>query len=188
MGAVMPATALDKLRDRLGKPEWWGQARPELWQASEAYLGLALPTDYKAFLDLFGPGAVDGYVWLDRPMDGSHEEAERLWHQGWQGMNDPELYPWPFHPEEGGLINWGHDEQGNTYYFLAVEPDPDDWRVIVRSEIGEWFETAGTFTEFLLRCFERVDRPPFMARGWPGKEARYHRSTAGNQPSGAEAR
>ncbi|WP_354637930.1 SMI1/KNR4 family protein [Kitasatospora camelliae] len=179
----MTVTALDVLRQRLGEPGAWGRpARPELWHASEAYLGLALPADYKAFLDLYGPGTVDGYLGLDRPVDGSREEAERLWCQGRSGERDPEAYPWPFHPEEGGLLAWGGDEHGNQYHFLAVEPDPDDWRIIVEGETGEWFETAGTCTEFLLRCFDRVDRPPFLDPRWPGRTARYR--PAGRTPRG----
>lgn len=170
----MAVTALERLRARLGEPETLEWARPTLWEASEAHLGPALPSDYKAFLDLYGPGAVDGYLWLDRPMDGTAEEAERLWPKRGPKEADPELLPWPFHPEEGGLIEWGSDEQGNSYFFLALEPDPDDWRIIVQGESGGWFETAGTFTEFILRCFEWIDRPPFISHRWPGKKPRYH--------------
>lgn len=112
-------------------------------------------------------------MWLDRPIDGSHEEAERLWHQGVWEASFPDSSSWPFHPTRGGLLEWGHDEQGSSYFFLVLEPDPDDWRV-VGGEAGEWFETAGTFTDFLLRCFDRVDRPPFLDSGWPGRDARYH--------------
>lgn len=68
---------------------------------------------------------------------------------------------------------WGGNEEGGRYFFRAVEEDPSQWRIVVNSEQGEWFETAGTFTEFLLRCFLRVDRPAFMHRGWPGADARY---------------
>ncbi|GCE01827.1 SMI1/KNR4 family protein [Embleya hyalina] len=170
----MAARGLHRLTELLGEPRYRGRGQATLWVASEAYLGLALPADYKAFLDLYGPGAVDGYVWLDRPIDGSHEEAERLWHQGGWEASFPDSSPWPFHPTKGGLLEWGHDEQGNSYFFLALESDPDDWRVVVGGEAGEWFETAGTFTDFLLRCFDRVDRPPFLDPGWPGRNARYH--------------
>ncbi|MFJ7496017.1 hypothetical protein ACIQZB_33545 [Streptomyces sp. NPDC097727] len=34
--------------------------------------------------------------------------------------------------------------------------------------------SAGTFTDFILRCFEWIDRPPFISRHWPGKLLRYH--------------
>ncbi|MFJ3826440.1 SMI1/KNR4 family protein [Streptomyces sp. NPDC090046] len=165
-------TGLGRLRELLGEPEVWGWARPGLWDASEAYLGVALPADYKAFLDLYGPGAIDGYLWLNRPIDGTAEEAEGLWPSQGSEERDPDRYPWPFHPEEGGLIWWGSDEE-NFYYFLPLEPDPAEWRIVVQGECGSWFETAGTFTDFVLRCFDRIDRPPFVARDWPGTDAKY---------------
>ncbi|MFD7321558.1 SMI1/KNR4 family protein [Streptomyces sp. NPDC059875] len=175
---------LGRLRELLGEPETWGWARPALWEASEAYLGLTLPSDYKAFLDLYGPGAIDGYLWLDRPVAGTAEEAERLWPPRLPEDRDADLYPWPFHPEAGGLIEWGHDEEGNAYFFLPLEPDPDEWRIVVQGGCGGWFETAGTFTDFVVRCFDRIDRPPFLSRHWPGGQARYHQqdlTTAGNR-------
>ncbi|MFJ5233298.1 SMI1/KNR4 family protein [Kitasatospora sp. NPDC088391] len=164
----------DRLRSLLGTPPAWGTPRPSLWAASEAWLGLALPADYKAFLDLYGPGSVDGYLELDRPTDGGSAEADRLWSTGAADGAAPVPGPWPPHPAEGGLVPWGADAHGNRYWFLTEEPDPDDWRIVVESEAGEWFETAGTFTDFLLRCFDRIDRPPFLARAWPTAGARYH--------------
>ncbi|PKT68565.1 hypothetical protein CW362_34295 [Streptomyces populi] len=49
-------------------------------------------------------------------------------------LSAPDLYPYPFHPDPGGLISWGSDEHGCEYYFLAIEPDPDEWRIVVSSE------------------------------------------------------
>lgn len=55
--------------------------------------------------------------------------------------------------DPGGLISWGSDEHGSEYYFLAVEPD---------------FETAGTFCDFPVRCFDSVDRPRLFAASGQG--------------------
>ncbi|WP_049565148.1 SMI1/KNR4 family protein [Streptomyces sp. SBT349] len=170
------ASGLDKLKAWLGEPEHWGRARPRLWEASERYLGVRLPSDYKAFLDLYGPGAVDGYLSLHRPTGTARAEQERLWScETWRRArrSAPGLFPYPFHPEEGGLIAWGYDEHGGSYFFLAREPDPDQWGIVAAGEEGEWYETAGTFTDFLVRCFERRDRPPFMDLSWPRPHARY---------------
>ncbi|MFF3739028.1 SMI1/KNR4 family protein [Streptomyces sp. NPDC002566] len=170
-------SSLDRLRTLLGEPVTWGWARPRLWTAAEQYLGVALPSDYKAFLDLYGPGSIDGYLSLHRPLEADTTELDRLWPLEdcrRARLSDPDLYPYPFHPDPGGLIPWGSDEHDNEYYFLAIEPDPDEWRIVVSSECNEWFETAGTFCDFLVRCFDRIDRPPFMARAWPALDARYH--------------
>jgi hypothetical protein len=85
----------------------------------------------------------------------------------------PDLYPFPFHPDPGGLVPWGSDEHGSKYCFLAAEPDPDQWRIVVSSECNDWFETAGPFSDFLLRCFEHTDRSPFMDCSGPRAGARY---------------
>ncbi|GAA3507490.1 hypothetical protein GCM10019017_06200 [Streptomyces showdoensis] len=44
---------------------------------------------------------------------------------------------------------------------------------MVASECAEWYRTRGTFTNFLMRCFDGHDRAPFMDRSWPGSETRY---------------
>ncbi|MFF0436210.1 SMI1/KNR4 family protein [Streptomyces sp. NPDC004327] len=161
----MNADGPARLRALLGEPETWGWARPSLWQAAEAHLGLSLPSDYKTFLDLYGPGALDGVLHLERPVHGTPEEAQDLWPP--HPAQSPGTDPWPHHPEPGGLLAWGHDEHGNTYYFLPLEPDPDDWRIVVHTESADWFETGGTFTDFLLRCHDGIDLPPGLPRGWP---------------------
>ncbi|MEU8510649.1 hypothetical protein AB0C76_03520 [Kitasatospora sp. NPDC048722] len=51
--------ALGRLRQLLREPVPWGSAQAELWAPPEAWLGLRLPTDDKAFLDLYGSGTVD---------------------------------------------------------------------------------------------------------------------------------
>ncbi|MFF0061190.1 SMI1/KNR4 family protein [Streptomyces sp. NPDC005279] len=169
-------SSLEQLRSLLGEPEVWGWARPELWAASERRLGVSLPLDYKAFMDLYGPGGIDEYLWLIRPMDSTAVELDQLWSlEGRRRARSeaPDLYPYPFHPDSGGLIPWGSDEQGSAYYFLAAERKPEEWRIVVHSECNDWYETAGTFTDFLTRCFDRTDRPPFMARAWPRSGAGY---------------
>ncbi|MFJ1707531.1 SMI1/KNR4 family protein [Kitasatospora sp. NPDC088346] len=179
MATAEGGSALEQLSAMLGEPTCWGWARPAVWEASERHLGRRLPVDYKAFLDLYGSGTVDGYLTIDRPADDSGSAMESHWGPApalpsWYADIADE--PWDFQESDvdaGALLMWGGDEEGGRYFFLAVEEDPSQWRIVVNSEAGEWFETAGTFTEFLLRCFRRVDRPAFMHGGWPGPGARH---------------
>ncbi|MFF0217588.1 SMI1/KNR4 family protein [Streptomyces vinaceus] len=172
----MTAAALERLQELLGEPACWGWARPGLWEAAEGHLGVPLPADYKAFLDLYGPGSFDGFLHMDRPVDGTAAELERLWPTSGRKshLDDPDRYPFPFHPRPGGLIEWGGEEDGAVYYFLPEEPDPADWRVVVETDEGEWHEAPGPVTEFLLNLAEGPHRPSFLGRYRPGPTLRYH--------------
>ncbi|MFF5917321.1 SMI1/KNR4 family protein [Streptomyces flavochromogenes] len=74
-----PTPAAARLRELLGEPPCWGWARPQLWEAAEKHLGVALPADYKAFLDLYGPGSFDRLFRLARPVEGTPAELEQIW-------------------------------------------------------------------------------------------------------------
>lgn len=170
--------ALERLKELLGEPACWGWARPCLWETAEEHLGVPLPADYKAFLDLYGPGAFDGFLCMDRPVDGTADELERLWpvHGRKSHLDDPDRYPFPFHPQPGGLIEWGGEEGGTVYYFLPEELDPADWRVVVETDEGEWHEAPGPVTGFLLSLVEGPHRPSFLGRYRPGPSLRYHQT------------
>ncbi|MFK0236319.1 SMI1/KNR4 family protein [Streptomyces vinaceus] len=174
----MTAAASERLKELLGEPACWGWARPRLWEAAEEHLGVPLPADYKAFLDLYGPGAFDGFLHMDRPVDGTAAELERLWPTAGpkSHLDDPERHPFPFHPQPGGLIAWGGEEDGAVYYFLPAEPDPAEWRIVVETDEGEWQEAPGPFTEFLLNLAEGPHRPSFLGRHHPGPTHRYHQT------------
>ncbi|MFJ9547616.1 SMI1/KNR4 family protein [Streptomyces erythrochromogenes] len=95
--------SLQRLQALLGKPEEaWGWPRREVWEASEQHLGVTLPADYKAFMDVYGPGTLGEYLHLDRPTGlMTPVELEDFWsleawldaRKGWE-----DLYPFPFHP------------------------------------------------------------------------------------------
>ncbi|MGZ9928574.1 SMI1/KNR4 family protein [Streptomyces sp. NC-S4] len=174
------SAALEKLKELLGEPACWGWVRPRLWEAAEEHLGRSLPADYKAFLDLYGPGAFDGFLWMDRPVHGTADELERLW-PGSGGehdlhLTDPGRNPFPYRHRPVDLIEWGGEEGGAVYYFLPEEPDPADWRVVVETEDGEWHEAPGPVTEFLLALAEGTHPPSFLGRYRPGPGIRYHQT------------
>ncbi|WP_422520021.1 SMI1/KNR4 family protein [Streptomyces sp. 5.8] len=169
---------MERLQALLGEPEEvWGWPRAEVWEASEQHLAVTLPSDYKAFMDVYGPGTLDGYLHLDRPTGlTTPAQLEEFWSlDSWRQsrIEAPELYPFAFHPDPAGLIPWGSDEHSNEYYFHVVDSDPDQWGIVVGSECGEWYETSGTFTGFLIRCFEGGDRPAFVDRSWPRTDPRF---------------
>jgi hypothetical protein len=69
---------------------------------------------------------------------------------------DAEHWPYPFHPEPGGLISWGRDFSGDEHFFLPCDADPDRWKIVTMvHEIGcETFD--GPFSAFALSFVERL--------------------------------
>src|SRR4051794_12663611 len=73
----------------------------------------------------------------------------------------------PFHPAPGGLLAWGNNEAGDSFFWLTQDPDPDRWPVVMwaRSSVTTYWTQGGTVA-FLLELFSGghpasslVDRP-----------------------------
>ncbi|MCC7423419.1 MAG: SMI1/KNR4 family protein [Planctomycetaceae bacterium] len=37
------------------------------WNSLEQELGTSLPDDYKRFCDVYGPGSINGHIWINHP-------------------------------------------------------------------------------------------------------------------------
>lgn len=152
--------ALDDLVELLGRPPY-RFAKPQDWAEVERYVGLALPGDFKAFLDRYGSGAMCGELVVFHPL-GSSPLLERMrWiHElfGQARQDYPEEHPYPFHPEPGGLISWGYDPSGDEHFFLPCDPDPERWKIVtmVHEEGVEVFD--GSFAQFALAFVRRLCR------------------------------
>lgn len=142
--AVRPPPSADALPasaspvERLAAVTEWtgGPRRTTDWAAAEARLGTALPSDYKALADLFGPGAFDGFVQLylpDDPYSDLVEHAEHLTRFG--KANGTDLWrPYGLHPTPGGLLQWADTEQADGFYWITDGPDPDRWPIVATAD------------------------------------------------------
>ncbi|MEW1864416.1 hypothetical protein OG896_40245 [Streptomyces sp. NBC_00669] len=122
-----------------------GTAGPALpWADTRAAYGLDLPADYRAFVDAYGPGTVGsrltpliplppcgtgtGIAALGPVLDAAAEIGALL-----RGLREkyPDAFPYPFHPEPGGLLAWGGGVGGEQCFWLTQPADPDTWPVVV---------------------------------------------------------
>jgi hypothetical protein len=129
-------THLDELR-RLAPPpgEPFPLPAPELPVPAD-YLDLAATYGHGEFCDLIVLNGVGG------PEDSLDYERE-------EKLEDPEDYPYPIHPEPGGLLPWGATSNGDLLCWLT-EGEPDTWRTVVWDLRGREFEEHRTgATEFL---------------------------------------
>jgi hypothetical protein len=149
---------LDDLVQLFGAPPA-RESSPEDWAEVEAYVGSALPRDFKAFLDVYGTGVICGELVVFHPRGSSplvtrmreiHESFGRSWRR------EPGRYPFRFHPEPGGLISWGYDYSGDEHFFWPCAPEPDRWKVVTNINGADPEVFDGPFTDFVLSFVKRL--------------------------------
>ena len=125
------------------------------WSWVEEKIGTALPADYKNFVDYYGPGSVDEFIFILSPVSSNKylnifhmletlEKSKSVSISAFKKNLMPPLYP-----EGSGYIPFGYTENGDFLYWKAVGL-PDSWNIAVfesRSLVKEEFKIC--MTEFL---------------------------------------
>lgn len=121
------------------------------WERSRAEIGLDFPSDYRAFVDLYGAGqfgapdslACHVHAPASRPLHGRRETGFKgyvEWHAsemrglfGPEGLDeeDDSKPAYRMFPEPEGLLIWGENEQGDLFFWLTSDGDPDRWPVVM---------------------------------------------------------
>ncbi|MFC3998459.1 SMI1/KNR4 family protein [Nocardiopsis sediminis] len=109
------------------------EAGPVDWRATEEALGTGLPSDYKAFMSVYGAGNIGDLVILG-PLPVDYPQ----WDPGSILDDTPEFrLLWE---EDGGVpgitadssavLPWGVGCNANHLGWLTLAPDPDEWPVV----------------------------------------------------------
>jgi len=159
-------TAFDDLT-RLVPPPRRSRNPATEWPAVEAALGVALPPDYKALVEVYGLGQFDDFLSVFHPETANpHLNLQRavtgpygaLW--ALRTLREGgEAIPYPIFPESGGLLPWGITDNGNVCYWRTASSNPSRWTVAVNESRGPtWDDFAGTMVDFLLAVLSRRRR------------------------------
>ncbi|HYQ62613.1 SMI1/KNR4 family protein [Actinophytocola sp.] len=114
-----------------------GPARPEMstldWKSIERQFGFGLPSDYKTFIDTYGPGQF-GDITVTSPVSGRNDSLNRLIEKihaeaSANPRRRPEQHP-PIHPEAEGMIPWGETHDGWACCWAPSTANPDDWGIV----------------------------------------------------------
>jgi len=103
------------------------------WERVEADLGLELPSDFKMLIQRYGSGQFESFITPLNPF-GPHPlliaDARRLQEddQPFREEN-PELSPYAFYPEPGGLLPWAGTDNGDRICWLT-EGHPHAWTTV----------------------------------------------------------
>ncbi|MGW4699080.1 SMI1/KNR4 family protein [Streptomyces sp. NPDC004285] len=153
------------------------------WTAAEKTIGTRLPGDYKRLVETYGWGEFCDFLYLRTPFGTSEYNGIE-----WQSARltgpperDRERYPFPVHPDPGGLLVWGTTMDADRLCWLT-RGAPDDWPVVVWSNEG-WYEThpmgAAAFIEGWAGSHVRsrllMDTEPGLAPWFNAFRPRIHR-------------
>ncbi|ROS41143.1 SMI1/KNR4 family protein [Amycolatopsis thermoflava] len=156
---------IDVLPPPLARPE------PPPWDRAVEEIGFQFPSDYRAFVDRYGGGAINEELHVSCPTEFPYEPGVSPGFAGYleamdlgvgdayRSMRDsfPEDYPYPIFPEPGGLLQWGVTGGGDDLFWLTEDEDPDRWPVVIwwRNLDPRWESFPGGTVEFLLAVAER---------------------------------
>lgn len=134
-------------------------AESNKWELFELVSGIALPTDYKQYLEHYGTGIIGSVVipynpFCLRSLPKVHQTC-RDWMRQLLGIQDLKqhfgtaVFPYPIYPESGGALPWGSTENGDQLFWLT-EGEPDSWTVVINEARSSEFEQFDkTMTTFL---------------------------------------
>lgn len=130
------------------------------WLKIESILG-KLPEDYMRFVESFGTGSVDGFVWIFNPVS-SNQNLNLLdqIHIKISALSDSvemfgEVVPYPLFPKPGGLMPFGVTDNGDVL-FWQVNSNPPDWKVIVNAaRESKWKKYDVGMTDLLAGLLSR---------------------------------
>ncbi|MBE1490879.1 SMI1/KNR4 family protein [Plantactinospora soyae] len=107
------------------------------WSAVERTLGFTLPADYRALVVAYGLGQFGDISLLTPFAAAASQYSDLVWQAGdlldrfRDARTDfPEDFPYPLHPEPGGLLQWAGTGNGVMLCWLT-EGAPDTWPVVV---------------------------------------------------------
>ena len=125
---------------------------PVDWEAFESSIGLRLPTDYKAYLDVYGVGCVNDLLCVRHP---TVEKGAYNLLRAPTGENRHLLSSSPLRLGIGrDRLMLCADGEGNQLYWNTSDTDPDKWPVVLGDDSGRaWLAYDLTMVEFLLALF-----------------------------------
>ena len=165
--------SLDELKAVLAPPAEPAEApRPEDWPSAEARLGTPLPDDYKTFIEAYGTGRIDDFLWVFNPFS-EHQHLNLLE----RAREMPEIYaelgeeghehPPPIFPSPSGLLVFGATDNGDFLFWKTSGP-PNDWTVVVNeSRAPEYEEFRGGLAYFLVTVLRRRYRSNIFPDDFP---------------------
>jgi hypothetical protein len=149
------------------------------WMLIEQKIGLALPQEYKTFIEQYGSGSIDNFLWILNPF--SKNLNLNMVHQAknyYDVFNESTriagtVEPYSYHPAKDGIFPWGITDNGDILHWLC-KGKPESWKVVIsENRCSGWHLLETGFLDtlidiielrFLIDCFPEdfPSRPSFF--------------------------
>lgn len=126
------------------------------WDHVRRSLGVALPFDYRIFVESFGHGKVCD-IRISGPGQRDGADLSRLLRRTCDQAKGSRKVPEsvPFYPEQNGIIAWGESSDGWVFGWGSNRYEPDRWGVIAVELFPSLSQVADfpdlSFASFLLQ-------------------------------------
>lgn len=133
----------------------------EQWGNVFNILVTELPSDYMKFIETYGTGGIDNFLWVLSPFVENENvnliQKGKVIRDSYQisKNNFPEYYTHNIYPSVRGLLPWGLTDNGDELYWLT-EGKPDEWKIVVyETRASEYHIYPLSMVEFLYKTITK---------------------------------
>ena len=163
----------ERLKQYLSNGETVYKHSNEEWNKAQQEHGVVFPVDYVEFVDTYGTGSIDDFLWIYTPWCQNENlniftrgkivgDAYRASHEEF-----PKDFPFAVYPEKGGLLPFGGTDNGDEFYWLTDDINPEKWKLIVYMDRSdEYLEYNLNLMDFLTGIFSGEIECEVMPEWW----------------------
>lgn len=129
------------------------------WVEIENKIGFLFPEDYKMFVDFYGEGAINEFLWILSPFSQNENlnliEKLKIIQESYNSMKNefPKDYLYNFYDGQKGLFPWGITDNGDELFWNIKE---DGVEIIVyASRYSECVKYSMMMEEFLCKLLQK---------------------------------
>lgn len=129
------------------------------WDEVEKKLGITFPKDYKMFIDSYGEGGINEFLWVLSPFSGNENlnsiEKFKAMKDAYRSMQSefPEQFPFEYYNGKTGLFPWGITDNGDELFWNYGDGILE--LVVYESRYASNISYTMSMEEFLCRLLKK---------------------------------
>lgn len=130
-----------------------------VWEKTENTLGFHLPFDYKDFLENYGSGSINDFLWIFNPV-AKNPNIELLWQAKiriqalLELKSEGEIFPYELYPIEKGIFPFAATDNGDVFFLKLSNLNPENSIVINEGRSAKCEEFPMNWGDFLLHLLK----------------------------------